>query len=174
MSPVPPRPAEQALTRRGVLGLGLGAGAVLVSGCSLNNPFSAEETPLEEALPDLAPDVALAVRAVVAIRETADLVSSTGRRHPRLVTGLGGLARMHQAHLEALMDAVPERVDLPPSSPPAGVAVRPPIARRRVLAREQRLHDELTVFALEAESGQFARLLGAAAASVSQHLAVLR
>jgi hypothetical protein len=167
-------PHSGLLSRRGLLAAGAG-GAVLVplAGCSVNNPFSDEETPAPEAVRDLSPDVAVAVEAVTAIRAVRDLVQASTRRHPQLVAPLQGLLDMHAAHLDALVDAVPDRVDTSGSAEPPAVPGRRPVARKRVLARERALQQQLVGFALRAQSGPFARLLGATSASVSQHLAVL-
>jgi hypothetical protein len=139
------------------------------SACSVNNPFSSAETPAREAVRDLAPDVAVAVEAVTAIRATERLVEAVVRRHPRLRGRFQGLLDMHAAHLRRLVDAVPQRVD------PSGAEHPPPVlgdreaAHEQVLDGEQRLHDRLAGLAMRAESGAFARLLGAVAASISQH-----
>lgn len=162
----PPR----VLSRRAVLG---GVGALVLSGCSVNNPFDDEQQPAGKALPDLAPDVAVAVQAVIAMRAAAAFVEAVGNRHPRLATALSGLGEMHAAHLQRLTDAVPDRVRLPPTTAPVVVPARPATARREVATREGQLRSRLTGFAVQAESGAFARLLGSCAASISQHLAVL-
>lgn len=177
-APLPAVP-DRPRSRRDVLVLGasLGTGSVLaaagLTGCSVNNPFDDEETPAARAVPDLAPDVAVAVEAVTAIRSTEQLLDAVAGRHPRLRASLQGLSAMHRAHLAALVDAVPERVDTSATEQPPPVAPTAPAARGQLLDREHRLHQQLTGLALRAESGAFARLLGSAAASVSQHLAVL-
>lgn len=171
----PPRPASpRRLSRRTALVAGAGGcltALAAVSGCSVNNPFDTEPTPAREAVRDLSPDVAVAVEAVTAIRASRQLVDAVLRRHPALRTRFQGLLEMHRAHLDALTDAVPDGVDTRGSEQPPPVDPRRQEARGQVVDEEQRLHDRLTGLALRAESGAFARLLGSAAASVSQHMA---
>lgn len=160
------------VSRRAAVGLGLGAGVAAVSGCALNNPFTSEETPAAKAVRNLAPDVAVAVEAATAIRRTASAVTETVARHPDLATRLSGLTRAHTAHLDAVVRAVPDGVDT--SSQANGPAYVVPAKPARALARltgtETALHDTLVGLAIRAESGPFARLLGAMAAAISQQL----
>lgn len=153
--------------------LGAGAGAALLTGCSLNNPLDSSRTPAAEATRDLAPDVAVAVDAVTLVRGAQAAARSTAQRHAALAPRLAGLLAAHQAHLDALVHAVPDGVD---TSAPGTAYVVPPgpkAALTRLTAAEQGLHGSLTGLALRAQSGPFARLLGAMAASVSQQLQVL-
>jgi hypothetical protein len=162
------------LSRRAALGLGLGAVAgVALAGCALNNPLTDEKTPAAEATRDLAPDVAVAVEAVTLVRGAQAAARSTAQRHTALAQGLTGLLAAHQAHLDALVHAVPEGVD---TSAPGAAYVVPPgpkAALTGLAAAEQTLRDGLVGLAMRAQSGAFARLLGAMAASVSQQLRVL-
>jgi len=156
------------LTRRGALGLGMG---VAVAGCSLNNPFSAEKTPAADAVRDLAPDVAVAVEAAALLRAAQAAVVSTGERHPAIAPKLAGLLATHRAHLDAVVDAVPDGVDTSPGTgTPYVVPARPARALTQLVTTEHALHDGLVGLALRAESGAFARLLGAMSAAVSQQL----
>jgi hypothetical protein len=167
------RPGPDAgLSRRGALGLGVGAATALVaSGCALNNPLSSERTPAPEAVRDLAPDVAVAVEAATMVSAARAAVTATAERHVALAPKLAGLLAAHQAHLDAVVDAVPEGVDTSPDlSAPYVVPAGPAPALARVVATEHTLHDRLVGLALRAESGPFARLLGAMAAAVSQQL----
>lgn len=161
------------LDRRAVLAAtGAAVLAGLGAGCELNNPYDADPTPVEEAIDRLDPDVALAVEAVAAITVVQRLVEATGRRHPGLTAPLQSLLSMHQAHHTALVDAVPDDVELGGTSQPPQVAPRPAVARRQLAQAEETLRGQLRGFALRAESGPFARLLGSMAASVAQHAAV--
>jgi hypothetical protein len=171
MTPQTPPPARAALTRRAALGLGAGLGIAGLAGCALNNPLSSEETPAARAVRDLAPDVAVAVRAVTLIRGAQSAVTATGEHHPALAPKLTGLQAAHRAHLAAVVDAVPDGVDTePPTATPYAVPAAPPAALAQLETTERALHDELVGLALRAQSGPFARLLGAMAASLSQQL----
>jgi len=150
----------------------MAVGAAL-TGCALNNPLTTEKTPAAEATRDLAPDVAVAVEAVTLVRGAQAAATSTGQLHPGLALRLTGLLAAHQAHLEALVDAVPEGVDTSATGAAYVVPPRPALAVTRLSEAEQALHDGLVGLAVRAQSGAFARLLGAMAASLSQQLRVL-
>jgi hypothetical protein len=162
-------PTAAGLPRRSVLLTGVGAGAVLLGGCTLNNPFSTAKTPAARAVRDLAPDVGVAVQAVVEIRTQAEAVADSASRFPAIAARLSGLRALHQAHVDALVAAVPKRVD----TSITGATAEPPTDARHallgVLAGEASLRDRLDGLALTAESGQFARLLGSMAAGISQY-----
>ena len=81
--------------------------ALVVSGCSVENPTSADKAPKSPA--ELAPDVAVATRALAEIRAVRAAVSRTISRFPASRPTLAPLVRMHRAHEETLVDAVPER-----------------------------------------------------------------
>lgn len=172
MSPtVSNRRSVRTIGRRGLLMAGAGAGVAVIGGCSLNNPFDSDKTPAIEAIADLDPDVALAVTAVGALLEADARADLAARTFPGLHGRLAGVVALHAAHLDALRDAVPEGVDPAPEIP----TLTPPTTRRAALEQqdqaERTLHDQLVGFALRAESGPFARLLGTMAAAVSQQLA---
>lgn len=161
------------LDRRTVLAAtGAAVVAGLASGCELNNPYDTDPTTVEEAIDRLDPDVALAVEAVAAIGAAQRLAEATGRRHPTLNAPLAGLLSMHREHHAALVEAVPDDVDLGAPAQPPAVAARPAAAHRQLLQAEETLRGHLRGFALRAESGPFARLLASMAASVAQHTAV--
>jgi hypothetical protein len=163
------RPDEDTrLSRRAALGLGAGGVAVLLSGCALNNPLGDDKTPAADAVRDLTPDVAVAVEAASLIRGAQAAVTSSTERHPALATRLAGLLAMHRAHLDAVVDAVPDGVDTSASPDAYVVPARPARALVQLTAAERSLHDGLVGLAMRAESGAFARLLGAMAAAVSQ------
>lgn len=156
--------------RRTVLAGGVGAAALLVAGCSLNNPFNEDHTPAAEAVRRLDPDIAVAVQAVASIDAALRLVQATTGRHAALRPSLQPLIALHQAHRAALVRAVPHEVDLHAGQPAPAVAARAPIARQRVVAAERTLQGQLRGFTLRAESGPFARLLASMDAAVGQHL----
>jgi hypothetical protein len=160
------------LSRRAAVGLGIGAGVVGVSGCALNNPLAAEDTPAARAVRNLDPDVAVAVDAATAIRRAAAAATDTVAAHPGLRNRLAGLQAAHTAHLAAVVDAVPHGVDTSAraNGPAYVVPGRPARALAALTGTEQSLHDTLVGLAMRAESGPFARLLGAMAASISQQL----
>lgn len=165
-------PGDDArLSRRAALGLGVGATAGLtLAGCSLNNPLSDDKTPASEAVRDLAPDVAVAVEAVTLVRGAQVAAARTGQQHPELASRLADLLATHQAHLDAVVEAVPDRVDTSTGGTAYVVPARPGRALARLAATERSLHDALVGLAMRAESGAFARLLGSMAAAVSQQL----
>lgn len=174
-SPATEPAAPPGPSRRGLLAVGaVGAVAVLVGGCSVQNPFSAARTPAARVAGDLSPDVAVAVEASTLIRGMQAALGATTAAYPGLAPALSGLAAMHAAHLAAVQDAVPDRVDTSATGAPYVVPATREAARTGLLAAEQTHHDQLTGLALRAQSGPFAGLLGQMAASVSQHLAVLR
>lgn len=166
-----PKTRGGGLDRRTLLLVGV-ASATL-AGCSLNNPFSDEKTPAAEAVRDLAPDVAVAVEAVTLLLAAADALEATVAAHPTLSAPLAGLTATHQTHLDALVAAVPERVDV--SSEPTPYVVPPSrgAALAAVRTSEATVQSQLVALAMRAESGPFARLLGTMSAAVSQQLAVL-
>jgi hypothetical protein len=163
--------AAALTSRRAALGLGLGAvaGAAL-GGCALNNPLSEEKTPAARAVRDLAPDVAVAVEAVTLLRGAETAVTSTSQQHPDLAPRLADLLALHRAHLDAVVRAVPKRVDTTGTGPAYAVPPGPARALAQLHGSEQSLHDGLIGLAVRAQSGPFARLLGSMAAAVSQRL----
>jgi hypothetical protein len=162
-------PHPETLIRTSRRALLAGGAAVLVAGCSLHDPLSSEKTPAARAVPELAPDVAIAVEAVTAIRAVASTLTELAGQRPGL-SELSGLMKLHQAHLDVLNDAVPDRVDTSPTATPS--PVKRPATLAFVRRTESELHDKLTALALRAESGPFARLLGAMAAAIAQQLVV--
>lgn len=166
-----PGPSRRALL---ALGAGLtGAVTLVAAGCSVENPFSDQTTPAAEAVRDLSPDVAVAVEATTLIRGVQAAVGATTTAFPATAPALSGLAAMHAAHLAAVEDAVPDRVDTSAGGAAYQVPATRAAARTRLLAAERTHHDQLVGLAMRAESGPFAGLLGQMAASVSQHLAAL-
>lgn len=158
------------VARRAVLAGGAGVTAALaLGGCRLNNPFSSASTPPTEAIDELDPDIGLAVEAVTKIEVALRLVQATARRHPRMAAEVQGLVALHQAHRAALVEAVPDDVDLEAGVQPTQVAARPAVARQRVAAAEGTLRNQLRGFALRARSGDFARLLASMTAAIAQH-----
>lgn len=165
------RPTQAGPARRSVLLLGLGA---VVSGCTLNNPYNSDRTPAAKAVRDLAPDVGVAVQAVALLNEAQRELVALGAHGPATGARLAGLASAYESYLAALRGAVPKGVDVSgtptPATPAPTVGADPvPVARRTATT----VHARLTGFALRAESGSFARLLGSMAAGLSQQLVVL-
>lgn len=173
----------RALSRRAVLGGAaglLGLVATTAAGCSVENPVTRRDAPRAPAA--LAPDVSVATRALAEIRAVAAAVDATVARFPGTRSRLASLAALHRTHEVSLADAVPDRATAaasPSASPSASPTASPapyavPRDRDRALtaltAREQRLHDALGALALQAQSGDFARLLASMGAAVSQRL----
>jgi len=163
----------RGLSRRSALGLGIAVVGVSAGGCAVNNPLTEERTPAARATRDLDPDVAVAVAGVTLVRGALAAVTATGQSHPALGGRLAGLVAMHQAHLSALVDAVPHGVDTSATGPAYVVPPRPAAALAGVGTVEHSVHDGLVGLAMRAQSGPFARLLGSMAAAVSQQLQVL-
>jgi hypothetical protein len=166
----PDRPSRRDALRLGAVAAVGVAGAGALAGCALNNPLTTEHTPATEAVRDLAPDVAVAVEAAALVRTAMTAVSHTGERHVALAPRLAGLLATHRAHLDAVVEAVPDGVD---TSAGGAAYVVPPRAGRalaQLTAHERTWHDGLVGLAMRAESGAFARLLGAMAAALSQQL----
>ncbi|MEO7942681.1 MAG: hypothetical protein ABIR34_04690 [Marmoricola sp.] len=157
------------VSRRTLLGLGAGAVVPVVTGCTVNNPVSHDKTP--KPTTELAPDVAVATRALAEIMAVRTAASRTLSRYPATRPGLASVVSMHRAHEASLADAVPDRAR--PSATPAPYVVprRRDAALKRLATREQRLHDMLDGLALRAQSGDFARLLASMGAAVNQRLA---
>jgi hypothetical protein len=167
MKPLTSPTRTPLLSRRAALGAGVGvAGAVALGGCALRE----EKTPAARAVRDLAPDVAVAVQAVVLLRGAESAVITTSSRHPQLAVRLDDVLALHRAHLDAVLAAVPDGVDTSATGAAHVVPARPARALAALGVAERSLHDGLIGLAMRAESGPFARLLGAMAAAVSQRL----
>jgi hypothetical protein len=160
---VPDQPRGAAFGRRAVLVL---PPAILLAACTAPSKPTSRPSGTSSS-----PDAGLAATALAAVMSTRRLTARSAARHPELRTELAGLAAMHAAHASALERAVPERSR--PAAPPVPVPPRAAAARLRVLASEHALARSLAELALRAQSGEFARLLAAMAASVAQHLAAL-
>ena len=157
-------------SRRSLIAGTVGVAALLVSGCSVENPTSDDKAP--RAAAGLTPDVMVAIRALAEIRAVRAAVSSTVSRFPPSRPDLAPLLQMHRAHEASLVDAVPDRAR--PAARPAPYVVprKRAVAIRRLGSREQRLHDTLAALSLRAESGDFARLLASMGAGITQRLTV--
>ncbi len=145
-----------------------GLAAAAVGGCSTDD--GGTDGPARPA--ELAPDVAVATRALTEITAMRAAVTATLRRYPAARARLAPLARMHRAHEETLVDAVPDRAATSGTPRPYTVPRTRRAAFRAVTRDEQRLQDHLGGLALEAESGDFARLLAAMGAGIGQQLTV--
>lgn len=161
---------EGALSRRSLFAGAAGVAVLLASGCSTSDSTSNDETPKPPA--ELAPDVAIATRALAEIRAVRTAASNTLSRYPAVRSRLASLVQLHQAHEATLADAVPDRVGTSASPAPYAVPRKRDAALRSLTLREQRLHDTLHELALRAQSGDFARLLASMGAGISQQLAV--
>ena len=157
-----------ATSRRSLIAGTVGVAALMVSGCSAENPTSTDKAP--KSVAKLAPDVAVATRALAEIRAVRAAVSRTISKHPPSRPALAPLVQMHTAHAETLVEAVPERARTEANPAPYVVPRKRAIALRKLEAREQRLHEQLAGLALRAESGDFARLLASMGAGITQRL----
>jgi hypothetical protein len=161
---------DSTLTRRSLIAGAAGMAALVASGCSVDNPVSHEKAPPTPG--ELAPDVAVATRALAEITAVRTAVTRTLSRYPDSRPQLRPLVRMHRAHEKTLVDAVPEQAR--PTAKPAPYVVprKQKAALRKLATREQRLHDSLGRLALRAQSGDFARLLASMGSATSQRLSV--
>lgn len=116
-------------------------------------------------------DSALVASAVAALSAAADVVTAAADVSPALAARLDGLARARAAHLDLLAGAVPDAERPTPGT--ASVPARPAAALVAVRRSEQRLLRTLRDACVAASSGDLARVLASAAASVSQHLTAL-
>lgn len=160
------------VTRRSIIAIGVaGVAGLAASGCTVDNPVSRNPAPKAKAA--LAPDVAVATRALAEITAVRTAATRTLARFPATRSLLPRLVQMHEAHEVSLADAVPQGAANGSGAPaPRAVARQRDAALRNLRAREQRLHDTLDALALRAQSGDFARLLASMGAAVDQQLAV--
>lgn len=138
-------PAPHLFSRRTTLALAA-AGLVAVGGCDDDGGEAPAARPT--ASPD--PDTELVDHVVTRLARAERLARAAG---------LGGLAALHRAHLEAL--------DGTPSTRP-----HPKVAADVVRRQERQLQSDLVAAAMAAESGALARLLASMSAAVSQRLVV--
>ena len=110
------------------------------------------------------------VEAAVAEMLQALTVLTSARRFRSLRDSLGGLARMHRAHLAVLSPGVDAGTPVRSS---VRVPTSPKDALRQVRATEEGLQRRLATSAVEARSGSLARLLASMSAAVAQHVASL-
>lgn len=158
------------LSRRSLIAAGAaGAVGLAVSACAGRKPVSGKTSAPSPAR--LSPDVAVATRALSEIRTARVAASSTLSRFPAARSRLTALVGLHQVHEGSLIDAVPVRAQTTATPAPYVVPRRSGAALRKLLAREQRLHNTLGELSLRAQSGDFARLLASMGAAVSQQLA---
>lgn len=160
------------LSRRGFLAGGTAGVAALtaasLTGCSVETPLGVDR-PRRPATPS--PDVAVATTALLAVRGAVEALKATVAALPATRGDLVPLLSMHRTHLATLVDAVPDG-SAPSPSPAAYVVPRGrPAALRAVRRREEQLLARLGELAVQAQSGEFARLLAAMGAGTQQRLA---
>jgi len=160
---------EDAVSRRLFLAVGAGMSGLVLTGCAGDAPVSGTRTPSTPAA--LAPDVAVATRALEEITAVRTAVLRTLRRYPASRSRLTALLAMHRAHEAALADAVPDRARSSLAPAPYVVPRRREVALSRLTTKEQQLNAALGRLAVRAQSGDFARLLASMGAAVGQHLA---
>lgn len=197
-----PRVSPSRVSRRAALTGGVAVlGTAVVGACTPTGSEAGrrrrQPRPVE---PEVDPDVAIAASALAEQRVVLALLDATTQRHPRLGATLSPAVETHEAHVAVLADAVPEGVDVTPSSssspsPSAGPSsstgssspssdtsssgapVRVPGRRSAALAAvaeaERELGTTMKRHAFKAESGAFARVLGSMAAAAAQTATVL-
>jgi hypothetical protein len=159
------RPALRT-TRRTALGGAL-AGVAVLAGCDLGDPGS--DDPDSAPAPSSGaedPDAGLVDDVVDEVSATLLLVETLRRRHNSLRRSLGGLARVHEAHLKVL-GSNGRSGRRPPRTGSAAEALA--VLRTRELRHQRLLADR----AVAAQSGRLARLLASMSAAVAQQLTVL-
>ena len=178
--PSSPLPRVSRRATLGGLATALGGGAVLLLGScdtapapeSPASPAPGAGTPLATAeRSDEQVDADLLDRVVADTTTAESLLAATVVQHPGLAGALGGLQAMHAAHRELLAASL--------DGDPTGAVLVPPVPgrSRRALAgvrrHENQLQRQLAELALDARSGQFARILASMAAAVGQQTSAL-
>lgn len=173
-----PRVSRRATLGGLVTALGGGA-ALLLAGCDASPapenpapPAPGAGTPLAtEERSDEEVDADLLDRVVAGTTSAESLLAATVVQHPGLAGALSGLQAMHAAHRAVLAASL--------DGDPTGAVLVPPVPgrSRRALAavrrHENELQRQLARLALDARSGQFARILASMAAAVAQHVSTL-
>ena len=166
-----PRPLPR-LTRRAALGVaGLASLGVTAVGC--DEPAASPSARATVRSTKVTPDVALAVELVAGVQRSVALTADVVRRFPTLRPSLRPLLETQRAHLALLAEAVPDRVMPSPSVTAVPATTDRAVARASVVRSTKARLDAYNAAAVEAESGQFARLLASMGAGLAQHLAVL-
>ncbi|WP_240617458.1 hypothetical protein [Nocardioides speluncae] len=162
------------VSRRTALAVGTVAAATALAGCELDPPEDdAPGKGPDALLSDEEHDTDLAGKAARSISTTLNEVRAAANRHVGLAQALAGLVAMHEAHHALLADS---GADQDPSTSPSAPVTAPPSsgeALSRVTTSERKLAQRLEDWAVNARSGQFARVLASMAASVAQHVSVL-
>ena len=160
------------LTRRSALGAaGLVSLGVATTGC--DDPAATPSARTTVRSTEITHDVALAVDLVAGVQRSVTLTTDVVRRFPLLRPSLRPLLATQRAHLALLAEAVPQQAMPSPSATRVPAAADRAAARARVLRSTTAGRDAFNAAAVEAESGQFARVLASMGAGLAQHLAVL-
>jgi hypothetical protein len=160
------------LTRRTALGAaGLVALGAAAEGC--DDPAATPSARATVHSTEVTPDVALAVELVTGVQRSVALTADVVRRFPLLRPSLRPLLETQRAHLALLSEAVPERAMPSPSATAVPATTERAAARARVVRSTRARRDAFNAAAVEAESGQFARVLASMGAGLAQRLAVL-
>jgi hypothetical protein len=149
--------------------LAAGLTSVLATGCDVRNPLSKSADGVPETAA-VSPDVTVAIQAVAVIRAAHSAATTTLQRHPALRPRLTALLDMHQAHLDALADAVPDASPATPGASRFVVPADPQVALHTIVVLETGAQSTITGLALRAQSGAFARLLASITAATAQRL----
>ena len=160
------------LTRRAALGAaGLASLGVAATGC--DDPAATPSARATVRSTEITHDVALAVELVAGVQRSVALTTDVVRRFPLLRPSLRPLLETQRAHLALLAEAVPDEVMPSPSARAVPATTDRAAARARVMRSTKTRRDAFNAAAVEAESGQFARVLASMGAGLAQHLAVL-
>lgn len=123
-------------------------------------------------------DTSVVDQAEIALAAALSLLHHTIAAHPSLSGELAPLRALHTAHRDALRSATSTpspAASTSPATPTTAGAAPVPAGRRAALVAvagaERALQARLTGLAMDATSGELARLLGAMAAGTAQRLA---
>lgn len=166
----PRRPGT--VTRRTLVAGAAGLAVLATPGCSGPSTSGGSPAAQPSATPALSADVAVATQALAEIRAVRTAVSGTLERYPATRVRLAAWERLHEAHEDSLVDAVPDRALPQASAAPYVVPKDRTVALSVLTDREERLQARLDALALRARSGEFARLLASMGAAIGQRLAV--
>lgn len=168
--------ARHPVSRRTVLAAGTVAAAAALAGCELDPPDDDEPSAKPgAALSDEEYDTNLAGKAARSISTTLEEARSAADRHVGLAKSLAGLIAMHEAHHALLADSGADADADPSGSPSASTpaSTSSGVALSRLASSERKLGQRLEGWAVNARSGQFARVLASMAASIAQHVEAL-
>ena len=147
-------------------------GPLVLAGCDIDPPAPTPSPSPDAGSPEPDDDTALLAQVLASLDTAAAALAAVVARHPSSASSLQPFLDLHATHREVLGEAAPQ---LDPSAAPEPVVPGRPAAAAALARRaETRLVGDLRRATVAAESGDFARALASMAASVTQHLVLLR